>query len=371
MNNSVIKNFAIGFIPIFVFIIVDSIFGTIAGLITAVVTGIAYFVYYYWHYRQIEKMILLDTALIVLTGGVSILFNNAIFFKLKPAIIESIMTVLVAVHAFSNRPVLLDMGKRYMADMPINEMQIRLMKQLSRILFVVLIIHTGLIVYSAFYWSEGAWAFVSGGLFYILLGVLVVGQFIYIRFIKKPSFAPIKTPIDQSHFNDADELFDVLDEKGRIIGTATRQQVHGNPKLIHPVVHLHIVNDKGQLYLQKRAQSKDLFPGLWDTAVGGHVRHGESIPDALVRESKEELGVNPKNAKPLFQYIMRNPFESELVHVFKMRYNGPFKINRDEVEMGRFFSVFEIKKLLGQGMFTPNFEQEFQLLLKNGFWGKT
>ena len=365
MNNSVLKNFAIGFIPIFVFIIVDGIFGTIAGLITAVITGLVYFVYYYWHYRKIEKMILLDTTLIVLTGGISILFNNAIFFKLKPAIIESIMTVLVAIHAFSNRPVLLDMGKRYMADMPVNEMQMQLMKQLSRILFFVLILHTGLIVYSAFYWSEGAWAFVSGGLFYILLGVLVVGQFVYIRFIKKPPAPAMFTQPASVPINDDDELFDVVDEKGRIIGTATRSQVHGHPQLIHPVVHLHIINDKGQLYLQKRADSKDLFPGYWDTAVGGHVRHGESVADALIRESLEELGIKPTGAKALFQYLMRNSYESELVHVFKMRYNGPFKINREEVKMGRFFSVFEIKKLLGQGIFTPNFEQEFRILTEN------
>ncbi len=365
MNNSIIKNFAIGFIPIFVFIIVDSIFGTVAGLITAVVTGVAYFIYYYWRFRRIEKMILLDTVLIVLTGGISIAFDNAIFFKLKPAIIESIMTVLVAIHAFSNRPVLLDMGKRYMADMPINEVQIQLMKQLSRILFVVLIVHTALIIYSAFYWSEGAWAFVSGGLFYILIGLLVVGQFVYLRFIKQPH--PIGSNITQpiQTAADGDEWFDILDEKGHIIGTATRSQVHGHPNLIHPVVHLHIVNDKGQLYLQKRADDKDLFPGYWDTAVGGHVRHGETITQALMRESLEELGIKPKNAKALFQYIMRNSYESEFVHVFKMRYNGPFKINRQEVAMGRFFSVFEIQKLLGQDVFTPNFEQEFRILITN------
>ncbi len=362
MNNSIIKNFAIGFIPIFIFIIVDSVFGTIPGLITAVISGVAYFVYYYWHYRQVEKMILLDTILIVITGGVSILLNDAIFFKLKPAVIESVMTVLVAVHAFSERPVLLQMSKRYMGQIPVNELQVKMMKQLSRLLFFVLIAHTALIVYSAFYWSEGAWAFVSGGLFYILIGLMVVGQFVYLRFIKKPI---VPKTLGAELSANGDELFDIVDEKGRIIGRATRREVHGNPQLIHPVVHLHIVNDRGQLYLQKRASHKDLYPGLWDTAVGGHVRSGESIALALNRETQEELGIRPQAPQPLFQYLMRNSLESELVHVFKMRHNGPFTPNPEEVETGRFFSVFEIKKLLGQGVLTPNFEQEFQILLNH------
>ncbi len=365
MNKDLLKNFAIGFIPIFVFIVVDSVYGTTAGLITALITGIGYFFYYLIRYKQIEKMILLDTVLILLTGGVSLLFNNAIFFKLKPAIIELIMTVLVGVHAFTEKPVLLHMGQRYMRDLPVNEAQLHLMKQLSRLLFAVLLVHTVLIVYSAFFWSEAAWGFVSGGLFYILIGLLLVGQFVYLKFVKKPGISPASfNPPAQAEADD--EWVDVVDEQGKIIGTARRTQVHGNPRLIHPVVHLHIVNDKGQLYLQKRAASKDLFPGLWDTAVGGHVHKGESIAQALEREALEELGLRLKNPQPLLRYVMRNDYESELIHVFKMRHNGPFKFNREEVEIGRFFSFFEIQKLLGQGMFTPNFEQEFKILRSHG-----
>ncbi|NOX88992.1 MAG: NUDIX domain-containing protein [Calditrichaeota bacterium] len=358
MKNNILKNFAVGFLPIFVFIIVDSLYGITAGLITAIVSGVAYFIYYYVRYRQVEKMILLDTALIVITGGVSIILKNAIFFKLKPAIIEAMMIVLVGVHAFSDKPVLLNMSKRYMADIPINEQQITLMKQLSRLLFVVLFIHTVLIVYSAFYWSEEAWAFVSGGLFYILMGIILVGQFVYLKFIKRP------LPGISAAAGDEEE-FDVVDEEGKILGVASRSAVHGNPNLIHPTVHLHVLNKKGQLYLQKRSANKDLYPGKWDTAVGGHVQKGELIEEALKREAMEELGIDPKNARPLFRYVMRNPYESELVHVFRMVYDGPFKINRDEIEIGRFWSMFEIRKMMGQGVFTPNFEQEFQILEKH------
>ena len=45
--------------------------------------------------------------------------------------------------------------------------------------------------------------------------------------------------------------------------------------LLHPVVHLHVMREGGFLYLQKRAMDKDIQPGKWDTAVGGHVDFGE------------------------------------------------------------------------------------------------
>ncbi len=361
MRNKMLINFAVGFIPIFVFIIVDSLYGVKAGLITAIASGLFYFLFNYIRFREVEMMILLDTGLIVVTGGISLLLNNAIFFKIKPAIIELIMTVLVAIHAFSDNPILLNLGKRYMGEVPLAQPQIQMMKSLSRVLFAALLVHTVLIVYSAFFWSEEAWAFVSGGLFYIMMGVILTAQFVYFRFIKKPMVIP------SVELSEGEELFDVVDEKGRVVGVATRQQVHGNPQLIHPTVHLHVFNRKGQLFLQKRAATKDLYPGKWDTAVGGHVRHGEPIDAALVRETQEELGFTPKNVQALFRYVMRNPQESELIHVFRIVHDGPFKINRQEIEIGRFWSIFEIKKMLGKGLFTPNFEQEFQILEQNGF----
>ena len=67
------------------------------------------------------------------------------------------------------------------------------------------------------------------------------------------------------------EMFPIVDEQGNITGTATRGECHSGSKLLHPVVHLHIFNANGDLYLQKRPEWKDIQPGKWDTAVGGHI----------------------------------------------------------------------------------------------------
>jgi isopentenyldiphosphate isomerase len=202
--------------------------------------------------------------------------------------------------------------------------------------------------------SKEAWAFISGGLFYIIFGVILAGQFIYVRLKRKQ--------VPKYTVDAHEEWFDLVNEKGEITGKAPRSAVHGNPNLLHPVIHVHIFNKNGQLYLQKRSPNKDVQPGKWDTSVGGHINSGEDVISALKRESLEELGISVDNFQPLYRYVMRNEFESELVHTFKLIYDGPFKINREEIQFGRFWRPAEIEKNLGKGLFTPNFEQEFQML---------
>ena len=79
------------------------------------------------------------------------------------------------------------------------------------------------------------------------------------------------------------EMFPIVDEQGTITGAATRGECHSGSKLLHPVVHLHVFNSKGELYLQKRPEWKDIQPGKWDTSVGGHIDLGESVEIALKR----------------------------------------------------------------------------------------
>ena len=63
---------------------------------------------------------------------------------------------------------------------------------------------------------------------------------------------------------------------------------------------------------------------------------------------------------------MRNKWESELIHTYKMVSDGPFKLAADEIDEGRFWTGFEIRKNIGKNIFTPNFEEEFKMLIKAG-----
>ena len=106
-----------------------------------------------------------------------------------------------------------------------------------------------------------------------------------------------------------EEMFPVVDEEGNIIAAATRGECHNGSKLLHPVIHLHVFNSKGELYLQKRPDWKDIQPGKWDTSVGGHIDLGESVDIALRRETQEELGITDVVPEELTRYIFESTRE--------------------------------------------------------------
>lgn len=155
-------------------------------------------------------------------------------------------------------------------------------------------------------------------------------------------------------------MFPLVDEEGNVIGSATRGECHDGSKLLHPVVHLHVFNGKGELYLQKRPLWKDIQPGKWDTAVGGHIDYGETPEKALCREVSEELGITDFVPEPMGKYVFNGLRERELVYVFKTEYDGPVCPSTDELDGGRFWTLEEIKEALGKEVLTPNFEGEFQ-----------
>ena len=158
------------------------------------------------------------------------------------------------------------------------------------------------------------------------------------------------------------EWFPLVNEMGETIGKATRKECHSGSKQLHPVIHLHIFNDAGELYLQKRSMTKDIQPGKWDTAVGGHIDYGETVEEALRREVREELGITAFTPQFITRYVFESAIEKELVNTFRTIYNGEIKPDTEELDGGRFWSLEEIKSNLGQNVFTPNFEQEFKRL---------
>ena len=154
------------------------------------------------------------------------------------------------------------------------------------------------------------------------------------------------------------ELLPLVDEGGNVIGSATRGQCHDGSKLLHPVVHLHVFDSQGRLYLQQRPLWKDIQPGKWDTAVGGHVDWDEEIADALIREVREELGIESFTPEFLMRYIFESERDRELVHVYRTTYDGDI-CPTAELDGGRFWTLEEIREAMGKGVLTPNFESEF------------
>lgn len=157
-----------------------------------------------------------------------------------------------------------------------------------------------------------------------------------------------------------EERFPVVDEEGRVIGVATRGECHNGSRLLHPVVHLHVFNSRGEVYLQKRPAWKDIQPDKWDTSVGGHIDYGETPEQALVREVREELGITAFTPERVGLYVFESRRERELVYIHRTTYDGPITPSAEELDGGRFWSIDEIRAAIGQNILTPNFESEFQ-----------
>lgn len=162
-----------------------------------------------------------------------------------------------------------------------------------------------------------------------------------------------------------DEWLPLVNDKGEVTGKATRRQCHSGSGQLHPVVHMHILNGRGDIFLQKRSRKKRLLPGKWDTAVGGHVGYGETIEEALKRETAEELGITRFKARFLGSYIWESQREREWVYAFSCTSHTAIRIPPGkEVEEGRFWRRSEIEDPANASALTPNFLHEYNRLVR-------
>ena len=350
LNKTILKNLLPGLLPLFVFIIADELWGTIIGLYVAIGFGFAELIYTYFKSGKFEKFIIIDIGLLIFLGGISIILENDIFFKLKPVLIESIFAAIIGFSAFGKRNFIFEMSLRYLRDVQISPLAERKLSKSLKIVLYLTFGHILLALYSAFYMSNEAWAFISGALFYIL----ILGYF---------GFEMIKARLIRKNL-PGEEILPIVDEMGSLTGSAPRSLCHFNKKekLLHPVVHLHVFNPNGEIYLQHRSKLKEVQPDKWDTAVGGHISYGETLEEALNRETREEIGL--RDFKPQFiqKYIWETDVEKELVFTFFCVTNKPLTIDIEEINEGKFWKQKDIEKNIGKGIFTSNFEHEFNFL---------
>ena len=182
------------------------------------------------------------------------------------------------------------------------------------------------------------------------------------RYIAKKLTSKTKNMNEEIIKDDMTEMFPVVDETGQILSAATRQECHGGSKLLHPVVHLHVFDPAGRLYLQQRPEWKDIQAGKWDTAIGGHVALGEHVEQALRREAKEELGLEGFEPEFLDSYVFESDRERELVNTYRTTVDVSAPKPSAELSGGRFWTSGEISENIGKGIFTPNFESEYRRL---------
>lgn len=113
-----------------------------------------------------------------------------------------------------------------------------------------------------------------------------------------------------------EEQFDVVDANDCVIDRQPRSHVH-TQRLRHRAAHVLVFDDRGRLYVQQRAWTKECSPGRWDSSAAGHVASGETYESAARREVEEELGI-PVEATltPLFKIVASVDTGQEFVWVY-------------------------------------------------------
>jgi len=221
MNSSkaeILKKMIPGFIPIIAFIVADEIWGTFYGLLVAIGIGVVELGYSLIKHRKVDKFVLFDIGLLLALGGIALLFDNDIFFKVKPGIINLIITGLVGYSIFSKNNILLMMSKRYMKGVEFNPYQLWLMNESMVRLFWMLLIYSLLTLVSAFINQKMVWQFMAGPGMFVVFGI-----FIAVEWWSKKTL--------NRKYKDEDWV-PLVDEEGNVTGEAPRRVVHnGKSKL--------------------------------------------------------------------------------------------------------------------------------------------
>ncbi len=344
---TLIFNLARIYLPLLLAIALILIFSPTVGVLAGISISIAAGVYEVWRFKKINIFLIGVIAAILATGVLFYLLRAISVEKLLPLFLELIIILLLGLMNHKERFINEFMVNRRQGKKLITHTFIELYAFYLRALLFFLATHliSSFALYSLnFHELYRLSLYVGFPSTLLLFGVFAV---VYYHYSKKQL--------------DDEEWLTVVDAKGGVKGKATRKHCHGEEKLMHPVVHLHLIKGNS-IYLQKRPDSKTVQPGKWDTAVGGHISFGEDVEAGLLREAEEELGLKNITPRFLLKYVWETDIEKELVYMFFVKDIEEITINTTELDDGKYWSVQQIRENLDKNVFTPNFEKEFELL---------
>ena len=168
-----------------------------------------------------------------------------------------------------------------------------------------------------------------------------------------------------------DEKLILVDNEDNIIGYKTKEECHRGNGILHRAFSIFIFNDRNQLLIQKRSDSKQLWPLYWSNSCCSHPRKGEKVEEAAYRRLKEELGIESQ-LKILFKFQYSVPYknvgsEREMCSVLIGKSNSHISPNKNEIDEWKYTDIEKLEEnmSINPDKYTPWFKLEWERIKKD------
>lgn len=153
--------------------------------------------------------------------------------------------------------------------------------------------------------------------------------------------------------NSPDEMVEEVDPTGHVVRLVSRKEMRAHV-LWHRAVFVAVQSEVGQILVHRRAETKDVWPGCWDVAVGGVLAPGEEWEAAAVRELSEELGITGVKVELLGTGVYADPNVKLVAAMFVCRTEGPFVFADGEITEAHWVTREELPVWLSAKQFLPD-----------------
>lgn len=168
-----------GLLPVIAFTVIEEKYGPQAGLIAGLFFGGGEIIYELWRYKKVSTTTWIGNGLLLGLGAISLFFNDGIWFKLQPAIMEFGMFGFLLGSWLLKKPFLTIMAEKQNPDMP--ELLKSNLSGITLRLSFFFFIHAVIATYAAMYWSTEAWAYLKGIGLTVSMIVYMIGEMFWIR----------------------------------------------------------------------------------------------------------------------------------------------------------------------------------------------
>ncbi|MCA9372461.1 NUDIX hydrolase [Candidatus Woesebacteria bacterium] len=160
------------------------------------------------------------------------------------------------------------------------------------------------------------------------------------------------------------EIIDIIDKKNQVLYQCSKEEAH-QKGLLHACIIAEVIDSKGNWTLVKQANNRQ-DAGQYVSPVGGHIRAGENVTDALARETLEEIGLTNFSSKFIGKAILNREVigrkENHLFILYEIYSDQIPTLNHESVSFEKFTPAQIKQEILSN---PTKFGQAFHFVLEN------